>query len=72
MKISIQKHLPTVSAQGDKLKGEPLPIVFTNDDHTFELNEDLLKQVLLNPKVADKKVGVKEMKSLNLWLKAEI
>lgn len=51
-------HGSPVSAKGVKLKGRPLQIVFARDDHSFDLNEDLLKQVLLHPTVADKKVVV--------------
>ena len=47
-----------VSAKGDKLKGEPLPVVEAKDDHTFELNHELLESVLLRPEVKDRHVVV--------------
>ncbi|XP_038073230.1 atlastin-2-like [Patiria miniata] len=38
--------------------GEPLQIVNTSDGHGFELNEDLLAQILLDQRIRDKKVCV--------------
>ncbi|XP_076464209.1 atlastin-2-like [Babylonia areolata] len=40
------------------LIGEPVQIVVATDEHTFELDEDLLEDILLRPDVCDKKVAV--------------
>ena len=41
-----------------RLPGQPLQVVIVNDDHTFELNEEDLTKVLLDPRVKDNKVVV--------------
>lgn len=46
-----------VSAQGVRLKGQPIQIVEAGA-HTFSLNEEALEQILLNPEIQDKKVAV--------------
>ena len=47
----------SVSAQGERLKGQPIQIVEAGE-HTFTLNEKALERVLLNPEIQDKKVAV--------------
>jgi hypothetical protein len=47
----------TVSAQGVRLKGEPIQIVEAGE-HMFDLNEEALERILLNPAIQDKKVAV--------------
>lgn len=47
-----------VSAKGVKLSGRPIQVVVTKDDHTFELDEDGLEEVLLAHDVRDRKVVV--------------
>ncbi|KAL8613745.1 hypothetical protein ACOMHN_029602 [Nucella lapillus] len=39
-------------------KGEPVQIVVATDEHTFELDEEKLEEILLRPDVRDKKVAV--------------
>ena len=51
-------RLFTVSATGSKLKGYPIQVVTTTDTHTFELNEEAIEKILLEPTVKDKKVVV--------------
>ena len=50
--------IPLVSATGAPLKGYPVQVVVTTDDHQFELDEEALEQVLLRPDVRDKKVSI--------------
>ena len=45
-----------VSASGQPLSGRPLQIVVAKDDHTFELDENILKSVLLRDEIKNKKV----------------
>ncbi|PVD26453.1 hypothetical protein C0Q70_14130 [Pomacea canaliculata] len=40
------------------VKGEPIQIVKATDNHTFELDEERLEEVLLRPDVRNKKVAV--------------
>ncbi|ESO10145.1 hypothetical protein HELRODRAFT_73066, partial [Helobdella robusta] len=40
------------------LKGQPVQVVEAKDDHLFELNEEALSEILMNPNVRDKKVVV--------------
>ena len=47
----------TVSAQGVRLKGEPIQIVEAGE-HMFDLNEEALERILLNPAIQDKKVAI--------------
>lgn len=47
-----------MSAKGVKLSGRPIQVVVTKDDHTFELDEDGLEEVLLAHDVRDRKVVV--------------
>ncbi len=47
-----------VSASGAKLHGRPIQIVSTTDDHTFDLEEEALEEILLSPRIRDKKVIV--------------
>ena len=47
-----------VSADGRKLKGRPVSVVVAKDDHSFELDEEALESILLDPRVRDKKVVV--------------
>ncbi|KAH3853548.1 atlastin-2-like isoform X2 [Dreissena polymorpha] len=49
---------PPVSATGVKLRGHPVQIVKVEDDHTFQLDEEKLDEILLNPKIEDYKVVV--------------
>ena len=48
----------TVSATGTCLQGQPVQIVTTTDQHTFQLDEERLEEILLSPNVRDKKVVV--------------
>lgn len=48
----------SVSANGAPLKGHPVQIVVASDDHTFELDEEKLESILLNPSIRDKKAVV--------------
>ena len=48
----------SVSATGVQLRGSPVQIVSVLDDHSFELNEDQLDEILLQENIADKKVVV--------------
>ena len=50
--------LSAVSATGAPLKGEPIQIVVATDEHTFELDEACLEEILLRPGVRDKKVAI--------------
>ncbi|GFS22103.1 atlastin-3 [Elysia marginata] len=47
-----------VSATGAPLKGHPVQVVVTTDDHQFELDEDALAQILLRPDIRDKKISI--------------
>lgn len=47
-----------VSASGSKLKGRPVQVVVATDDHTFDLDEDALEEILLDERVRDKNVVV--------------
>lgn len=47
-----------VSASGVRLRGRPLQVVVATDDHSFELDEAALQDILLRPEVKDKKVVV--------------
>lgn len=47
-----------VSATGAPLKGEPIQIVVATDDHTFDLDEASLEDILLRPDVRNKKVAI--------------
>lgn len=56
---------PTVSASGLRLSGEPLQIIraTTKEEeektlHVFELDEEKLEKVLLDPRIQEKKVVV--------------
>ncbi|XP_067681907.1 atlastin-2-like isoform X1 [Haliotis asinina] len=49
---------PPVSANGVPLKGHPVQIVVASDDHTFELDEEKLESILLQPSIRDKKAVV--------------
>ena len=40
------------------MKGEPIQIVVATDEHTFELDEACLEEILLRPGVSDKKVAI--------------
>ena len=40
------------------VNGEPIQIVNTSDDHTFELDEEALEKILLDPRVKDNDVVV--------------
>ncbi|XP_059142147.1 atlastin-1-like isoform X2 [Physella acuta] len=47
-----------VSAKGTPLKGEPVQIVIACENHTFELDEEALENILLRKDVQDKKVAI--------------
>ena len=47
-----------MSAHGIPLKGYPVQIVVAKDDHSFELDEQQLEEVLLHPSIETKKVVV--------------
>ncbi|XP_041353452.1 atlastin-2-like [Gigantopelta aegis] len=51
-------NIGSVSATGAPLKGHPVQIVIAKDDHTFELNEEKLEEVLHHPLIQNKKVVV--------------
>ena len=46
-----------VSAMGTPLKGKPIPVVVASD-HSFELDEDALCEILLDPRVKDRHVVI--------------
>ncbi|XP_064623844.1 atlastin-2-like isoform X2 [Lineus longissimus] len=48
----------SVSASGAQLKGEPVQIVLATEEHTFELDEEALSKILLDPRVRDRNVVV--------------
>ena len=48
----------TVSASGSKLKGKPVQVVVATDDHSFDLDEEALTEILLDERVRDKNVVV--------------
>ncbi|XP_060071840.1 atlastin-2-like [Ylistrum balloti] len=52
------EHTVPVSASGMPLQGQPIQIVITGEDHQFELDETKLEEILLNPRIQDKKVAV--------------
>ncbi|ESO86215.1 hypothetical protein LOTGIDRAFT_167448 [Lottia gigantea] len=58
MSANIDQLQENMSATGAPLKGHPIQIVVANDDHTFELNEEALEEVLLQPHIRNKKVVV--------------
>jgi len=47
-----------ISARGTKPSGQPIQVVVTKDDHTFDLDAEALERVLLAPNVRDRKVVV--------------
>ena len=47
-----------MSVTGVQLKGHPVQIVKVQDDHTFELDEEKLDSILLQPHIHGKKVVV--------------
>ncbi len=53
-----ESYVVSVSANGVRLKGQPIQIVVTKDDHTFDLDEEALEELLLHPRTRDKKVVV--------------
>lgn len=38
--------------------GRPVPVVLAHTDHTFELNENALAEILLQPEIKDRSVVV--------------
>ena len=48
----------TVSSNKSKLRGCPINVVVATENHTFELKEEALERILLDPEVRDKKVVV--------------
>lgn len=56
--VTIECCVFAVSATGAPLKGQPVPIVLTGDDHSFELDEAALEAILFDPRVKDKKAVV--------------
>ena len=40
------------------MRGEPVQVVTTSDEHTFELDEEALESILLHPRVKDCSVVV--------------
>jgi hypothetical protein len=53
----MQNALPNQIVKHQFDEGEALPIVVPNEGaHTFSLNSELLEQILLDPKIADKNV----------------
>lgn len=48
----------SVSAMGERLKGHPIQIVSVEDDHTFQLDEAALDEILLNVNIQDRKAVV--------------
>ncbi|WAR20182.1 ATLA2-like protein [Mya arenaria] len=49
---------PPVSASGVQLKGHPVQIVSVEDDHTFQLDETALDEILLRSDIQDRKAVV--------------
>ena len=43
-----------MSASGTQLKGHPVQIVVVADDHTFNLDEEKLESILLQPDIQNK------------------
>lgn len=40
------------------MEGHPVQIITTGGNHEFDLDEEKLREILLNPKIQDKKVAV--------------
>ena len=47
-----------MSAKGVKLGGHPVQVVVAKDDHSFDLDEEALEEILLHPNVRDRKVVI--------------
>ncbi|GAB6021766.1 hypothetical protein CHUAL_004344 [Chamberlinius hualienensis] len=47
-----------LNSEDTKMRGHPIQIVISKDDHVFELNEEALEKLLLDEKVRDKQVVV--------------
>ena len=56
--ITMELCYSTVSASGSKLKGKPVQVVVATDDHSFDLDEEALTEILLDERVRDKNVVV--------------
>ena len=60
-RLGWQERIERVSmaSQDSKLDlGKPVPIVLAHPDHTFELNEEALAQILLQDDIKDRSVVV--------------
>ncbi|XP_052767341.1 atlastin-2-like isoform X2 [Mya arenaria] len=53
----MNQHM-TLSASGVQLKGHPVQIVSVEDDHTFQLDETALDEILLRSDIQDRKAVV--------------
>lgn len=58
LNIKLLVCIISVSAGGVPVKGEPVQIVVVGDDHTFDLDEEKLEDILLRPEIQDKCVVV--------------
>ena len=58
LNIKLLVYIISVSAGGVPVKGEPVQIVVVGDDHTFDLDEEKLEDILLQPEIQDKCVVV--------------
>ena len=47
-----------MSAAGTELKGHPVQVVVVGEDHSFNLDEEKLESILLQPDIQDKCVVV--------------
>lgn len=56
--MDMSSNHPPVSAGGEPLRGYPVQVVNVGDDHTFNLDEEKLESILLQPDIQDKCVVV--------------
>lgn len=52
------KPMDNVINNGDNFMGKPVQIVLAHPDHTFELDEDALTEILLQDDIKDRSVVV--------------
>ncbi|KAK0084757.1 hypothetical protein PV326_006163 [Microctonus aethiopoides] len=57
-RIELLKPMDTVINNGDNSMGKPVQIVLAHPDHTFELDEDALTEILLQDDIKDRSVVV--------------
>ncbi|XP_074645013.1 atlastin-2-like [Tubulanus polymorphus] len=56
--LDSSNYQPPLSLNGSRLKGQPIQIITATDDHTFELNEEALQEILSDERVRDKYVVI--------------